>query len=73
MAAQVIPFERKRQREGIMRQLENAYEAFRKCGANIKEPAPAKESRVQRPLSNTGQLFVVPKLQPCGGNFDDIA
>jgi hypothetical protein len=60
MAAQVIPFEqRKRQREGIIRQLENAYEAFRKCGANVKEPACAKEPRVQRHLPNAGGLFLV--------------
>ena len=60
MAAQVIPFEqRKRLREGIMRQLENAYDAFRKCGGNVKEPASAKEPRVQRHLPNAGGLFLV--------------
>jgi hypothetical protein len=60
MAAQVIPFEqRKRQREGIIRQLENAYEAFRKCGGNVKEPASAQEPRVQRHLPNACGLFLV--------------
>ena len=60
MRAQAIPFEqRNRQREGIMRQLENAYEAFRKCGGNVKEPVSAKEPRIQRHLTNAGGLYLV--------------
>ena len=60
MAAQVIPFEqRKRQREGVMRQLENAYEAFRKCGGNVKEPVSGKEPRTPRHLPNACGLFLV--------------
>ena len=59
MAAQVIPFEkRKRQREGIMRQLENAYEAFRRCGGNAREMAP-REIPVPRQSCNISGLFLV--------------
>jgi len=61
MAGQVIPFERrKRQREGIMRQIENAYEAFRRCGGNVQRAATTpKDLRFPRQLTNTSRLFLV--------------
>jgi hypothetical protein len=75
MAAQVIPIDRrKHQREGIMRQMENAYAAFRKCGGNIEElinpgPAAPGETRLGQHSPGTSGLFLISRgataINPC--------
>jgi hypothetical protein len=61
MAALVIPIDRlKHQREGIMRQMENAYAAFRKCGGNIEElinPGPASQGETRLRQHSSADSF----------------